>query len=217
MAFDQHEDVPVLDPRWLTADVLWIAAGIEADLAFDRLPILADALQDAGCDNARLLDHCRGPGPHCRGCWALAAVLGWQRDIPAFRSEPAVAAGGAGIAAFRGSKPPQGTVSVWVFREPKDPAGTWMRVLRDQRGDDYDPDELGREEISGISRDQPSPISSLLGGVSYAGEAAAAAARLGITEAYEVLAVFDNASDAAPASLPVARDPVFLGCFWWRE
>ena len=39
------------------------------------LAILADALQDAGCDNDDILDHCRGPGPHVRGCWALDLVL----------------------------------------------------------------------------------------------------------------------------------------------
>jgi hypothetical protein len=44
--------------------------------AFERLPILADALMDAGCDNADILAHCRGPGPHERGCWAVDLILG---------------------------------------------------------------------------------------------------------------------------------------------
>jgi len=44
--------------------------------AFDGLPILADALQDAGCDDAHILDHCRGLGPHVRGCWVVDSVLG---------------------------------------------------------------------------------------------------------------------------------------------
>ena len=43
---------------------------------FSAMPILADALQDAGCDNADILDHCRGPGPHVRGCWVVDLVLG---------------------------------------------------------------------------------------------------------------------------------------------
>jgi hypothetical protein len=46
------------------------------DRAFDRLPILADALEDAGCTDAAILEHLRGPGPHVRGCWALDLVLG---------------------------------------------------------------------------------------------------------------------------------------------
>jgi hypothetical protein len=43
---------------------------------FDRLAVLADALEDAGCTDAELLGHLRGPGPHVRGCWALDKVLG---------------------------------------------------------------------------------------------------------------------------------------------
>jgi hypothetical protein len=42
----------------------------------EQIVILADALQDAGCDNDRILDHCRGPGPHVRGCWVVDLVLG---------------------------------------------------------------------------------------------------------------------------------------------
>ena len=43
---------------------------------FSPLPILGDALEDAGCDNADILDHCRGPGLHARGCWVLDLVIG---------------------------------------------------------------------------------------------------------------------------------------------
>ena len=67
---------PAADPSWLTSTVIALAEGIYADRAFDRLPILADALQDAGCENADILDHCRGPGPHVRGCWVVDLVLG---------------------------------------------------------------------------------------------------------------------------------------------
>jgi hypothetical protein len=64
------------DPAWLKSTVLTLAAGIYAERAFDRLPILADALMDAGCDSADVLAHCRGDGPHCRGCWSVDLVLG---------------------------------------------------------------------------------------------------------------------------------------------
>jgi hypothetical protein len=64
------------DPSWRTSDVLALTRGIYAERAFDRLPILADALQDAGCDDAALLAHCRGPGPHVRGCWVVDLLLG---------------------------------------------------------------------------------------------------------------------------------------------
>jgi hypothetical protein len=65
-----------VDPRWLTSTVLALARGIFADRAFDRMPILADALQDAGCESDDILGHCRGPGPHTRGCWVVDLVLG---------------------------------------------------------------------------------------------------------------------------------------------
>jgi hypothetical protein len=64
------------DPSWLTSTVVSLAEGIYADRAFDRLPILADALQDAGCDNPDVLEHCHGPGPHVRGCWVVDLILG---------------------------------------------------------------------------------------------------------------------------------------------
>ena len=41
-----------------------------------RLAVLADALEDAGCANADILNHCRRPGVHVRGCWAVDLLLG---------------------------------------------------------------------------------------------------------------------------------------------
>jgi hypothetical protein len=75
---------------WLTPTVLRIAEAIYADRDFSIMPILADALEDAGCDNAELLAHCRDDvkcsdcdggwiplgGPHVRGCWVLDLILG---------------------------------------------------------------------------------------------------------------------------------------------
>src|SRR5262249_35375448 len=68
--------LPAFEAAWRTADVVRLARAIYAERAFDRLPILADALQDAGCEDGQLLGHCRGPGPHVRGCWVLDMVLG---------------------------------------------------------------------------------------------------------------------------------------------
>jgi hypothetical protein len=68
---------PVTFPdAWRTETTVALAAGIYDERAFDRLPILADALEEAGCDNADVLNHCRGPGPHARGCWVVDGVLG---------------------------------------------------------------------------------------------------------------------------------------------
>jgi hypothetical protein len=65
-----------VSPSWLTSTALALADTIYADRAFDRLPILADALEDAGCADPDILAHCRGPGPHVRGCWVVDLVLG---------------------------------------------------------------------------------------------------------------------------------------------
>jgi hypothetical protein len=62
--------------RWNDGTVPKIAQGIYEERAFDRLPILADALMDAGCDDEAILSHCRGEGPHVRGCWVIDLILG---------------------------------------------------------------------------------------------------------------------------------------------
>lgn len=64
------------DPALLTSTVVALARGIYAERAFDRMPILADALEDAGCGDADILGHCRGGEPHARGCWVIDGLLG---------------------------------------------------------------------------------------------------------------------------------------------
>jgi hypothetical protein len=66
----------ILNPTWRTASVVALAQSIYDDRVFDRLPILAAALEDAGCDNADILNHCRQPSEHVRGCWVVDLVLG---------------------------------------------------------------------------------------------------------------------------------------------
>jgi hypothetical protein len=56
--------------------VLKIAWGIYDDRAFDRLPLLADALEGAGCTDVAILSHCLAPGEHVRGCWVVDLLLG---------------------------------------------------------------------------------------------------------------------------------------------
>lgn len=57
-------------------NVTRLARAIYAKRAFDRLPILADTLEDSGCIDQGILEHLRDSGPHVRGCWALDMVLG---------------------------------------------------------------------------------------------------------------------------------------------
>jgi hypothetical protein len=66
----------IFDPAWLTPKVKTLAQAIYDDRAFEGMPILADALAEAGCSNPDILNHCRGPGPHVRGCWVVDLVLG---------------------------------------------------------------------------------------------------------------------------------------------
>jgi hypothetical protein len=69
-------------PAWRTEAVLSIAHRAYLERAFDHLPILADALEDAGCGVVELLAHCRGSGPHALGCWALDLVLAERSPGP---------------------------------------------------------------------------------------------------------------------------------------
>jgi hypothetical protein len=75
-----------LDPAWLAwnggAAVKLSQAAYEdrllpsGELDPARLAVLADALEEAGCADANILAHCRGPGPHVRGCWVVDLLLG---------------------------------------------------------------------------------------------------------------------------------------------
>jgi hypothetical protein len=68
----------VLDPAWWTwneGTIPKLAQGIYDDRAFGHLPILADALEEAGCA-AEVVGHCRQPGPHVRGCFVVDLILG---------------------------------------------------------------------------------------------------------------------------------------------
>jgi hypothetical protein len=71
-----------LDPAWLSPTVLELARAADDDrllpageLCPSRLRILSDALEEAGCAEAGVLEHLRGPGPHARGCWVLRLLL----------------------------------------------------------------------------------------------------------------------------------------------
>lgn len=61
---------------WGNETVKVLADSIYNGSLFDLMPVLADALEEAGCDNPEILAHCRGPGPHVRGCWVVDLILG---------------------------------------------------------------------------------------------------------------------------------------------
>ena len=64
------------DPAWRTEAAVGIAAKMYDERDFRAMPILADALEEAGCDSGDILSHCREPGVHVRGCWVADLVLG---------------------------------------------------------------------------------------------------------------------------------------------
>jgi hypothetical protein len=67
--------VVTLNPSWLTSTVVALAQQMYDSRDFSAMPILADALQDAGYDDTDILEHCRGPGPHVRGCFVVDRLL----------------------------------------------------------------------------------------------------------------------------------------------
>jgi hypothetical protein len=63
-------------PSWQTSTAIALANSMYESRDFTAMPVLADALEEAVCDSADVLAHCRGPGPHVRGCWVVDLVLG---------------------------------------------------------------------------------------------------------------------------------------------
>lgn len=63
-------------PEWFTSTVRDLAAHIYAERDFSTMPMLGDALMDAGCDHQLIQQHCHSTKPHARGCWVVDAILG---------------------------------------------------------------------------------------------------------------------------------------------
>ena len=69
---------PSSPPHWTGGDVAHVARAIYEENRFEDMPVLADALEDAGCDDLGLIAHCRQTGLHIRGCWAVDLTLGMK-------------------------------------------------------------------------------------------------------------------------------------------
>jgi hypothetical protein len=87
--FRPSPPLPAAVLAWNDGTVRRIAQGIyeerrlpEGTLDASRLAVLTDALLDAGCEDKALIEHCREPGPHVRGCWAMDALLGGDEVPP---------------------------------------------------------------------------------------------------------------------------------------
>lgn len=66
----------VAEPSWRTPEIISLAQMIYGDRVFNRIPELGQLLDQAGCNNAEVLHHCRQSEPHVRGCWVVDLVLG---------------------------------------------------------------------------------------------------------------------------------------------
>jgi hypothetical protein len=88
-AYNAPSDLTTLPPAWRTDKVVSLARQMSAALDFSALTALADALQDAGCDDKTMLYHCRNPkATHIRGCWVVDLVLGEGRYRAEHDAEP---------------------------------------------------------------------------------------------------------------------------------
>jgi hypothetical protein len=77
LVLDPHPALQIQPAQtWLTPTVMQITQAINDLNNFEHLPFLTDALEDAGCDNADLLAHCRQSDHHEVGCWVLDLLLG---------------------------------------------------------------------------------------------------------------------------------------------
>ncbi|WP_439631562.1 SHOCT domain-containing protein [Gemmata sp.] len=75
--------LPEFDPSWRTSTAVALAQGMYDSRDFGAMPILADALQDAGCGDAVIVRHCQDTGQlHVRGCWVVDLVLGRPQGPP---------------------------------------------------------------------------------------------------------------------------------------
>jgi hypothetical protein len=71
--------LPVLESAWRMGNdgaAVRLAHTIYDHRRFEDMPVLGDALEDAGCQDAAILDHCRQAGDHLRGCWLLDLLRG---------------------------------------------------------------------------------------------------------------------------------------------
>ncbi|MCI0462153.1 MAG: hypothetical protein L0Z62_34815 [Gemmataceae bacterium] len=74
--FDNPFRPVALAADWRTPAAIAVARSMYEEHRFDEMPLLGDALEEAGCTDAQILTHCRQPGEHVRGCWVVDLILG---------------------------------------------------------------------------------------------------------------------------------------------
>lgn len=76
-----HRPAPDFDPAWRTETVDGLVRRMYDAREFGNMPILADALQDAGCEDGSVLTHCRHGAVHARGCWVIDQIRSWALTV----------------------------------------------------------------------------------------------------------------------------------------
>jgi hypothetical protein len=79
--FEDFQNSLTILNEWCSTNVVDLARTIYEERAFDRMPFLADALMDEGCQSDAVIEHCKSSSPHVRGCWVLDQILS-LRQIP---------------------------------------------------------------------------------------------------------------------------------------
>lgn len=77
-----EQKLVIIDPRWCSSTVMDLSRTIYDEQVFERMPILADALMDAGCDDESIIRHCQSRHHHSHNCWVLCLLLGKEFAPP---------------------------------------------------------------------------------------------------------------------------------------
>ena len=148
-----HPSQPAaMNPRWRNSDTLGLARAVLCDRAWDRLPILADALMDAGCDDDHLLDHLRAGGRHAEGCWALD-LFSLSQEQPQGQSHQSSIRDPFALGWTRHWQTPRPTTRMV---DPADGSRTWLAESMDAIVQFAEPEQkaLALFGVTGVIRDQ---------------------------------------------------------------
>lgn len=209
----------IIDPSWLAWKdnrVVKLAQAIYDERAFDRMPELAGVLHDAGCDNDALLSHCRGPGPHVRGCWVVDILRGIG---PLDRPDITFGEDGKYVSVWVGSFGSQQAVDEYLAEqydddredEPISPFAADIGLKS------YDHDFVETKFQKDLSKNGDGAFSGHSYGGSFAEEAWEAQKCLGLGHFDAVFLLYGYAHTRYPQAKQRPERVVFVGTFEYKD